>query len=100
MKSQRYSSSLIKINCFDTRINYQVKKKIKLLRNNESNNLIIIPNNSYFDILPSNGFIERNFRPYFLSYSFYYYLKFYFFISIIFLRIMLEVQFLVQLATW
>ena len=34
MKSQRYSSSLIKINCFDTRINYQVKKK-KLLRNNE-----------------------------------------------------------------
>ena len=34
MKSQRYSSSLIKINYFDTRINYQVKKK-KLLRNNE-----------------------------------------------------------------
>ena len=27
MKSQRYSSSLIKINCFDTGINYQVKKK-------------------------------------------------------------------------
>ena len=100
MKSQRYSSSLIKINCFDTRINYQVKKKIKLLRNNESNNLIIIPNNSYFDILPSNGFIERSFRPYFLSYSFYYYLKFYFFISIIFLRIMLGTQFLVQLTTW
>lgn len=25
----RYSSSLIKINCFDTRINYQVKKKAK-----------------------------------------------------------------------
>ena len=86
MKSQRYSSSLIKINCFDTRINYQVKKKIKLLRNNESNNLIIIPDNSYFDILPSNGFIERSFRPYFLSYSFYYYLKFYFFISIIFFK--------------
>ena len=55
---QRYSSSLIKINFFDTRINYQVKKK-KRKRNNESNNLIIIPNNSYFDILPSNGFIER-----------------------------------------
>ena len=54
---QRYSSSLIKINFFDTRINYQVKKKKK--RNIESNNLIIIPNNSYFDILPSNGFIER-----------------------------------------
>ena len=55
---QRYSSSLIKINFFDTRINYQVKKE-KEKRNNESNNLIIIPNNSYFDILPSNGFIER-----------------------------------------
>ena len=65
----------------------------------DPNNLIIIPNNSYFDILPSNGFIERNFRPHFSSYSFYYYLKFYFFISIIFLKIMLGTQFLAQLAT-
>ena len=65
----------------------------------DPNNLIIIPNNSYFDILPSNGFIERNFRPHFSSYSFYYYLKFYFFISIIFLKIMLGTQLLAQLAT-
>ena len=65
----------------------------------DPNNLIIIPNNSYFDILPSNGFIERNFRPYFLSYSFYYYLKFYFFVSIIFLKIMLGTKLLAQLAT-
>ena len=64
-----------------------------------SNNLIIIPNNSYFDILPSNGFIERNFRPHFSSYRFYYYLKFYFFISIIFLKIMLGTKLLAQLAT-
>lgn len=80
---QRYSSSLIKINSFDTRINYQVKKKIKLLRNNESNNLIIIPNNSYFDILPSNGFIERAASNRIFQVTVYYF-KFHFFIGIIF----------------
>ena len=65
----------------------------------DPNNLIIIPNNSYFDILPSNGFIERNFRPHFSSHRFYYYLKFYYFISIIFLKIMLGTKLLAQLAT-